>query len=76
MRRLTAARRAFLENPFVAVAPDLRSDGSPHSTVAWVVDPGDYAARTACTGGSFVAAVNQVLPASREPKTSPDVAPK
>ena len=35
-----------------------------------------YATRTECTGGSFVAAVNHVPPASLEPKTSPDVAPK
>jgi PPOX class probable F420-dependent enzyme len=33
---LTAAQRAFLENPFVGVVTDLRSDGSPHSTVVWV----------------------------------------
>ena len=35
-----------------------------------------YATRTECTGGSFDAAVNQVAPASREPKMSPEVAPK
>jgi hypothetical protein len=38
--------------------------------------PPRQAARTECTGGSFVAAVNQVFPASRDPNTSPDVAPK
>ena len=37
---------------------------------------GRYATRTECTGGRFVAAVNQLAPASREPKTSPEVAPK
>ena len=36
MTRLTQAQRAFLENPFVGVVTDLRSDGSPHSTVVWV----------------------------------------
>jgi PPOX class probable F420-dependent enzyme len=33
---LTAAQRAFLENPFVGAVTDLRRDGSPHSTVVWV----------------------------------------
>ena len=33
---LTASQRAFLEEPFVGVVTDLRSDGSPHSTVVWV----------------------------------------
>ena len=33
---LSAAERAFLENPFVGVVTDLRPDGSPHSTVVWV----------------------------------------
>jgi PPOX class probable F420-dependent enzyme len=33
---LTAAERAFLEEPFVAVVTVLRPDGSPHSTVVWV----------------------------------------
>jgi PPOX class probable F420-dependent enzyme len=36
VRRLSAAERAFLENPFVGVVTDLRPDGSPHSTVVWV----------------------------------------
>ena len=36
MKTLTAAQRAFLENPFVGVVTDLRPDGSPHSTVVWV----------------------------------------
>ena len=36
MRDLTAAERAFLEQPFVGVATDLRPDGSPHCTVVWV----------------------------------------
>jgi PPOX class probable F420-dependent enzyme len=36
VRALTAAERAFLENPFVGVITDLRPDGSPHSTVVWV----------------------------------------
>ena len=35
-----------------------------------------YATRTECTGGRFVAAVNHVAPASFEPNTSPEVAPK
>jgi PPOX class probable F420-dependent enzyme len=33
---LSAAERAFLEQPFVGVVTDLRGDGSPHSTVVWV----------------------------------------
>jgi PPOX class probable F420-dependent enzyme len=36
VRELTAAQRSFLENAFVGVVTDLRSDGSPHSTVVWV----------------------------------------
>ena len=36
MRRLSAAERAFLEQPFVGIATDLRPDGSPHNTVVWV----------------------------------------
>ena len=36
MKRLTAAQRAFLENPFIAVVTTLRPDGSPHSTPLWV----------------------------------------
>lgn len=36
MRGLTDAERAFLEQPFVGVATDLRPDGSPHCTVVWV----------------------------------------
>lgn len=36
MVRLSENERAFLENPFVAVATDLRPDGSPHCTVVWV----------------------------------------
>ena len=34
--RVSAAERAFLEQPFVGVVTDLRPDGSPHSTVVWV----------------------------------------
>jgi hypothetical protein len=34
------------------------------------------AVRTEYTGGRWLAAVRQVAPASPEPKTSPDVAPK
>ncbi len=33
---LAPAQRDFLKNPFVGVVTDLRSDGSPHSTVVWV----------------------------------------
>ena len=36
MKRLTAAQRAFLENPYIAVVTTLRPDGSPHSTPLWV----------------------------------------
>lgn len=36
MKQLTAAERAFLEQPLVGVATDLRPDGSPHCTVVWV----------------------------------------
>lgn len=37
MATLTDAQRAFIrDNPFVGVLTDLRSDGSPHSTVVWV----------------------------------------
>lgn len=36
MKRLTSAERAFLEQPFVGIATDLRPDGSPHNTVVWV----------------------------------------
>ncbi len=36
MKRLTAAQREFLENPFVGTITDLRPDGSPHTTVVWV----------------------------------------
>lgn len=36
MKRLTAAHREFLENPFVGTITDLRPDGSPHTTVVWV----------------------------------------
>ncbi len=36
MTLLTDSQRAFLANPFVGVITDLRSDGSPHSTVVWV----------------------------------------
>jgi diaminopropionate ammonia-lyase len=39
-------------------------------------DPEGYAARTENTGGRWDAAVDQVAPASPEPNTSPDVAPK
>ena len=34
--RLSAAERAFLENPFVGVVTTLHPDGSPQSTVVWV----------------------------------------
>jgi PPOX class probable F420-dependent enzyme len=33
---LTAAQRAFVEHPFVGTITDLRTDGSPHTTVVWV----------------------------------------
>jgi PPOX class probable F420-dependent enzyme len=36
MPKLTDEQRAFLENPFVATATTLRTDGSPHNTVVWV----------------------------------------
>jgi PPOX class probable F420-dependent enzyme len=36
VKTLSAAVRAFLENPYVGVVTDLRPDGSPHSTVVWV----------------------------------------
>jgi PPOX class probable F420-dependent enzyme len=36
VKRLSDAERAFLEQPFVGVATDLRPDGSPHNTVVWV----------------------------------------
>lgn len=36
MKRLSDDERAFLEEPFVGVATDLRPDGSPHNTVVWV----------------------------------------
>jgi PPOX class probable F420-dependent enzyme len=36
VKRLTESQRAFLENPFVGTITDLRTDGSPHSTVVWV----------------------------------------
>ena len=75
----------------VAVAGDERQGLGPrlrerpqqigvHARHAWrlpgACDSYAYEARTECTGGSFVAAVNQVLPASPEPNTSPEVAPK
>src|SRR4029079_2081380 len=42
----------------------------------WIESRGlGEAALTECTGGSFEPAVNHVLPASPEPKTSPEVAP-
>lgn len=34
--RLSAAERAFLENPYVGVVTTLAPDGSPQSTVVWV----------------------------------------
>jgi PPOX class probable F420-dependent enzyme len=37
---LTEAQRAFLRNPFAAIATTLRRDGSPHSTVVWVDEDG------------------------------------
>ena len=36
MKQLSPAERAFLEQPFVGIATDLRPDGSPHNTVVWV----------------------------------------
>ncbi len=33
---LSAAERAFLENPFVGIVTTLHPDGSPQSTVVWV----------------------------------------
>jgi PPOX class probable F420-dependent enzyme len=39
--KLTEQQRAFLENPFVGTITDLRSDGSPHTTVVWVDVDGD-----------------------------------
>jgi formate dehydrogenase subunit gamma len=42
----------------------------------WVPPPDGQATRTDVTGASLVATVNQVSPASAEPNTSPDVAPK
>jgi PPOX class probable F420-dependent enzyme len=36
VRALTAAERAFLENPYIGVVTTLRPDGSPHSTPVWV----------------------------------------
>ncbi|MFO7572345.1 MAG: PPOX class F420-dependent oxidoreductase [Gaiellaceae bacterium] len=36
MKSLSEAERAFLEQPFVGIATDLRPDGSPHCTVVWV----------------------------------------
>jgi PPOX class probable F420-dependent enzyme len=33
---LTETQRAFLEEPFYGAVTELRSDGSPHSTVVWV----------------------------------------
>lgn len=53
---------------FPAVAP--RSGPSAAKSVFYSV------AVTEKTGGSRVAAVNQVWPASPDPNTSPDVAPK
>ena len=34
--QLTEAQRAFIREPYYAVATTLRVDGSPHSTVVWV----------------------------------------
>ena len=36
MSELSAAERAFLENPFVGVVTTIAPDGSPQSTVVWV----------------------------------------
>src|SRR5262249_38118592 len=36
VKTLSAAERAFLENPYVGVVTDVRPDGSLHSTVVWV----------------------------------------
>ena len=36
MSELSAAERAFLENPFVGVVTTLSPDGSPQSPVVWV----------------------------------------
>ena len=48
MSELSAAERAFLENPFVGVVTTLAQDGSPQSTVVWVdVDDGGVSINTA-----------------------------
>lgn len=37
MAELTDVQRKFIaENPFVATATTLRSDGSPHNTIVWI----------------------------------------
>ncbi len=36
MTELSAAERAFLENPFVGIVTTVNRDGSPQSTVVWV----------------------------------------
>jgi PPOX class probable F420-dependent enzyme len=35
-KTLRPAEREFLEKPYVGVVTDLRTDGSPHTTVVWV----------------------------------------
>ena len=48
MTELTAAERAFLENPFVGVVTTLNPDGSPQSTIVWVdVDDAGVSINTA-----------------------------
>jgi PPOX class probable F420-dependent enzyme len=45
---LTDVQRAFLREPFAAIATTLRRDGSPHSTVVWMdEDGGDVLFNTA-----------------------------
>jgi PPOX class probable F420-dependent enzyme len=45
---LTAAERAFLENPFAGVVTTLNPDGSPQSTIVWVdVDDAGVSINTA-----------------------------
>jgi PPOX class probable F420-dependent enzyme len=45
---LTTAEREFLEKPYVGAVTDLRSDGSPHTTIVWVdVDDEGVAFNTA-----------------------------
>jgi PPOX class probable F420-dependent enzyme len=61
---LSAAERAFLEQPFVGVVTTLSADGSPQSTVVWV-DVDDE-------GVSFNTAHGRVKPRNlaRDPRLS------